>query len=500
MNERRKIDWFITLVPFACVVLLAVFFLLNPSLTQVILGNLRFIVGDRLGVLFLMLGLGCFLTTMYIAFSKVGTIRLGKGEKPQYSNFTWGSMIFTSTMAADILFYSLIEWSLYGGEKLVQKQGLLSWGLTYSLFHWGPIAWSFYLVLAVAFGYMLHIRGVTKQRFSEACRGLLGDRVDGPLGTLINFVAIFALICGTATTFSLTTPLIGDIISHLSGVPSSAVLSVLVLFGIALLYTTNVLFGLKGVTRAAKYCTYLFIALLLYFLIGGGQIRFTLENGFSSLGMLGQHFIQLATTTDPMRLNHFPQKWTIYYWAYWMVWAVATPFFIAKISKGRTLKNLILGGYGWGLAGTFSSFIIMGSYGMYLQLTHRLDIIGFIANGGAYSEAILKIFHTLPMSQIGLVLLAITMVAFYIAVFDSITMVVSSYSYREIEVDQEPDKKIRVIWAIIFIVLPVALIFNGEGLANLQTISIIAALPMGVIIVMVVWSFFKDVGRYEQFN
>ncbi|MFZ2380688.1 BCCT family transporter [Leuconostoc falkenbergense] len=493
MNEKRQIDWFITLVPFVCVVIIAIFFLINPSFSQSVLVTLRYVVGDRLGVLFLALGVGCFLTTLYIAFSKTGNIRLGDETKPQYNNFTWGTMIFTSTMAADILFYSLIEWALYGGEKSVQKQGLQDWGLTYSLFHWGPIAWSFYLVLAVAFGYMLYVKGVTKQRFSEACRGLLGDRVDGPVGTLINFIAIFALICGTATTFSLTTPLIGEIITSLSGVHSSVIISVLVLLGIAVLYTANVLFGLKGVARAAKYCTYLFIALLFYFMIGGGQIRFIFENGFSSLGSLTQNFIELATRTDPMRLNHFPQKWTIYYWAYWMVWAVATPFFIAKISKGRTLKNLILGGYGWGLAGTFSSFIIMGGYGMYLQLTHRLDLIGFIANGGAYPEAILKIFHTLPLNQFGMVLLAITMVAFYIAVFDSITMVVSSYSYRRIGVDEEPERKIRIIWAIIFIVLPVALIFNNEGLANLQTISIVAALPMGVIIVMVIWSFFRDV-------
>lgn len=491
MIKHGKIDWFITLAPFGTVIILAMFFILEPGIASSLLVKLRYLIGDRFGLFFLVLGLGCFLTTLYIAFSKLGKIRLGK-DNPQYSNFTWGTMIFTSTMAADILFYSLIEWSLYGGERMVQKQGLQGWGLTYSLFHWGPIAWSFYLILAVAFGYMLHVKGVTRQRFSEACRGLLGDRVDGPIGAVINFIAIFALICGTATTFSLTTPLISDIISNLTGLPNSALISVLVLLAIAALYTTNVLFGLKGVARAAKYCTYLFIVLLLYFLVGGGQIRYTLENGFSSLGTLVQNFISLATRTDPMRRNSFPQRWTIYYWAYWMVWSVATPFFIAKISRGRTLKSLILGGYGWGLAGTFSSFIVMGSYGIYLQLSKRLDTIGFLAKGGSYPDAILRIFRTLPLHQLGLILLAVTMVAFYIAVFDSITMVVSSYSYREIQVNEEPEAKIRIIWSIIFIILPISLIFNRTGLVNLQTVSVIAAAPMGIIIIVVVWSFFRD--------
>lgn len=126
------------------------------------------------------MGLGAFILSLFLAFSRYGKIRLGKGsEKPQYSNFAWGSMMFTSGLAADILFYSLCEWILYAQDPHMAEMGSIQqWSGTYPLFHWGPIPWSFYLILAVSFGFMLHVRGCHKQKFSEACRPLLGSRTD----------------------------------------------------------------------------------------------------------------------------------------------------------------------------------------------------------------------------------------------------------------------------------------------------------------------------------
>ena len=123
--------------------------------------------------------------SLYIAFSRYGTIRLGDCEKPAYSNFQWGSMMFTSGLAADILFYSLCEWILYANEPHISDMGSIQdWASTYPLFHWGPIPWAFYLVLAVAFGFMLHVRKRTKQKYSEACRPLLGKKTDGIAGKM----------------------------------------------------------------------------------------------------------------------------------------------------------------------------------------------------------------------------------------------------------------------------------------------------------------------------
>lgn len=136
---------------------------------------------------------------------------------------------------------------------------------------------------------------------------------------------------------------------------------------------------MKGIQKLAASCVYLFFALLAYVLLFGGEARYIIETGFSSIGNLVQNFIGLSTYTDPQRTTSFPQTWTMFYWAYWMVWCVAAPFFIGTISRGRTIRQTILGGYVFGLGGTFVSFIILGNYSLGLQVFGKLDVMGLYA-------------------------------------------------------------------------------------------------------------------------
>ena len=209
-NENKRIDWTTMLIPFAIVIALMALFMIVPDQSKTAVDTLRGFFGDTIGLYYPLLALGSVICALYVALKpKYGNIRLGDCEKPAYSDFKWGTMIFTSTMAADIMFYSLIEWALYGGEQHVQDLGGTEmWAETFTLFHWGPLAWGFYVVLAVCFGFMMHVRKRDRQRFSEACRPLLGDKVDGFVGKLIDVTAIFAVVCATATTFSLATPLL----------------------------------------------------------------------------------------------------------------------------------------------------------------------------------------------------------------------------------------------------------------------------------------------------
>ena len=493
----RELDWVSMIVPLTVVLIICALFMIFPDRSKLVLSVVRGFLGDDFGLYYALMGTGTLGCTLYIAFSRFGRIKLGDCEKPQYRSFQWGMMIFTSTMAADILFYSLCEWALYANEPQIEMMGgMQKWASTYPLLHWGPIAWGFYIVLAVAFGFMIHVRGRDKQKFSEACRPLLGDRVERGWGRAIDLIAIFALLAGTATTFSLATPLLSRAICEVFSLRPSTGLTIVILLMIAAVYTITVWFGMKGIAKLAVICSYCFFALLAYVLFGGGEARYILETGFSSIGNLVQNFIGLSTWMDPLRETSFPQNWTIYYWAYWMVWCVATPFFIGVISKGRSIRNTILGGYGWGIAGTFTSFIILGNYGLAQLLKHGLDITGFIADGGDYSEAIMRIFDTLPLTELGLILLAVTMVAFYSTTFDALTLVVSSYSYKRLKPDEEPDKRVRTFWAVVFILLPIALIFSENSMSSLQSVSIIAAFPIGIIIILITASFFKDASAY----
>lgn len=337
MVNHHKIDWVITLLPMFSISGLSALFFIMPEESNSVLSSIRFFFGDTMGTYYLMIGLGIFLISLYLCCSHYGDIVLGdKKEKPRYSFFTWGSMMFTCGLAADILFYSFSEWIVYATNPHIPQLGSIqAWAGVFPLFHWSFIPWSFYLVLAVAFGFMIHVRQRKRLRFSEACRPILGSQTDGILGRLIDLLAVFALLAGTATTFSVATPLMSIIIQNLLEISLDRnIITITIIFLTCAIYTYSLLHGFKGISILAKLCIYMLGWLMAYVLLAGGESKYIIETGLESFGRMIQNFISLATYTDPLRETNFPQDLTIYYWAYWMVWCVAAPFFIGSISRG----------------------------------------------------------------------------------------------------------------------------------------------------------------------
>jgi len=499
MLNRKKVDWFITLIPMFIIVGISFLFFIFPEQSNDILGQIRFFFGDTFGTYYIVIGLGIFIVSIYLCTSKYGSIVLGESdEKPKYSFLTWGSMMFTCGLAADILFYSFSEWVMYADNQHIKELGSMQeWVGVFPLFHWSFIPWAFYLVLAVAFGFMLHVRKRKRQRFSEACRPILGKHTDGVIGRLIDLLAVFALLAGTATTFSVATPLMAAIIENVFHVTiDRTIITIFIIFITCVVYTYSLLHGFKGISVLAKVCIYMFFGLILFVLLVGGHGRYIIETGIESLGRMVQNFIILSTYTDPLRSTGFAQDWTIYYWAYWMVWCVAAPFFIGNISWGRTIKQTVLGGYIFGAGSTLTSFIVLGNYGMGLQTSGEYDFISqYGSNCDAY-QVIINIIQTLPLAQIVLIWVLLTMIAFYATSFDSIAYTASCYSYKKLEEKENPHKLIQLLWCILLIILPVALVFSDSSMNNLQSVSIIAAFPLGIVMILIVCSFFKDARKY----
>lgn len=498
-DQKHRIDWMITLIPLFIIVLLCIVFFLAPETSNLILGKIRFFFGDTFGIYYLVIGLGVFLTSIYIAFSKCGDIVLGnKLDKPKYSFFAWGSMMFTCGLAADILFYSFSEWILYATDPHISEMGTIQdWAGVFPLFHWSFIPWGFYLVLAVAFGFMLHVRKRERQKYSEACRPILGKYTAGWAGRIIDLLAVFALLAGTATTFSVATPLMSAIIQNIFHIQiSTTVITIIILIITCIIYTYSLLHGFKGISILAKACIYMFFGLLAYVLLFGGETRYILETGISSFGKMVQNFFELSTFSDPLRTTNFPQNWTIYYWAYWMVWCVAAPFFIGNISKGRTIRQTILGGYVFGVGSTIVSFIVLGNYSMGMQMAGIADFIAqYNASGNLY-QLIVSIIETMPVAPVVLLIVLITMIAFYATSFDSIALTASCYSYKKLKEDEQPHKMIQLLWCVLLILLPIALIFAESSMNSLQSVSIVAAFPIGIVILLIIISFLKDAKRY----
>ena len=500
-TNYKKIDWMVTLVPFFLILGLSVFLFLFPNASNAVISQVRFFFGDTLGVYYLVIGLGVLLVSLWLTFSKYGNVVLGEpNEKPKHSFFAWGSMMFTCGLAADILFYSFAEWVMYATNPHIEELGSIAeWAGVFPLFHWSFIPWAFYLVLAVAFAFMLHVRKINRQRYSEACRPVIGKHADGILGRVIDLFALFALLAGTATTFSVATPLMASIIVRLFNVEiSRTAVTIIILLITCAVYTYAVLHGFKGISLLAKMCIYLFFGLLIFVLFVGGQGRFIIENGIQSLGKMVQNFIEFSTYTDPGRTNNFPQDWTIYYWAYWMVWCIAAPFFIGNISRGRTIRQTILGGYLFGVGSTIASFVVLGNYSLGLQVSGAQNFIAQYEASGDLYALILNIIDTMPCAQFVLIVTLVCMILFYATSFDSIAYTAACYSYKKLEGDEHPNKLITLLWCLLLIVLPIALVFSESSMSNIQSVSIISAFPIGIIMIVMIWSFIKDIRKYRK--
>lgn len=314
---------------------------------------------------------------------------------------------------------------------------------------------------------------------------------------MIDLLAVFALLAGTATTFSVATPLMAAIIERLFHFAvDRTTINVIILLITCAVYTYSLLHGFKGISYLANACIYMFFGLLAFVFVFGGQARYIIETGFASLGTMIQNFIGLSTYTDPLRTSNFPQNWTIYYWAYWMVWCVAAPFFIGNISRGRTVRQTILGGYVFGVGSTLVSFIVLGNYSMGLQMSGAVDFISnYLASGDMYG-LIVSMIETMPFSKVIMVVVLFTMIAFYATSFDSIALTASCYSYHSLKEDEQPHKAVQLMWCILLILLPIALLFADSSMSNLQSVSIVAAFPIGIVIVLISMSFLKDAEQY----
>lgn len=501
--ERKEIDWMITVVPLILVLVLCVVFFVTPEQSSTMLAQIRFLFGDTFGTYYLLIGLGIFIVSIYIACSKYGDIVLGEpDEKPKYSFFAWGSMMFTCGLAADILFYSFSEWVLYATDPHLAEMGSIQeWAGVYPIYHWSFIPWGFYLVLAVAFGFMLHVRKRDRQKYSEACRPILGKHTDGIWGRVIDLLAVFALIAGTATTFSVATPLMATIITEVFHIEVSRVtINIIILIITCFIYTYSLLHGIKGISLLANICIYMFFGLIAFVFFFGGETKYIIDTGVASLGKMIQNFVELSTYTDPLRISSFPQNWTIYYWAYWMVWCVAAPFFIGSISRGRTIRQTIIGGYIFGVGSTILSFIVLGNYSMGQQMHGANDYIAQYSETGDVYGMIVSVIQSMPFASVIMVLVLITMVAFYATSFDSIALTAACYSYRQLKEGEQPHKGIQLMWCILLILLPIALLFAESSMSSLQSVSIIAAFPIGFVMILIVGSFLLDAKKYMEEN
>ena len=495
-KKNRHPDFGVMLVPLVVVGLISATFFIWPEGATNTLYTIRGFINDWFSSWFGLFGIASVAVSIYIAASPLGKIRLGN-KKPM-SRFQWGAIVFTTAFGADAIIYGGCEWTFYMDDPYVASLpgSLQDWVPAMSLFHWGPTVWSFLLVMAAAFAYMMHIRNTESRKLSEACRGILGRHVDGPWGHLIDLFTVFAVYASINTCLLICVPGIGDAVGALFGISSGTGLYIALMLILCLIYAVSAWIGMKSISWFSSVCVWLFGILLVYVFLFGGRTTYLLETAITSTGTFLQHFVQLSTQLDPLRTTSFPQNWTLFYWSYWITWTVGPPFFIAQISGGRTIRQVILEGYAWGVAGGWVTFFVLGNYGMSLQLIDGMPLSAEMLAGVPVSAIFIEILRTLPLSRIVIPLTTVVMILQTTTLMDSTTLIVGAFSEPYLKPDELPSRKVRLFWAILMIVLPIALLFAQGSLNNIQSVAIIAALPLSVLLIIAVVGFIKEGRAY----
>jgi BCCT family betaine/carnitine transporter len=474
---------------------------LTPVQTAEFVAQLYDWIAGELGLFYQWLTLGSTIVLTILAFGKYGQRRLG-GEhtRPDYSNLSWMSMLFCAGIGAGLLYWSTIEWASYLDTPpfgLEPGSGeAREWAATYGIFHWGLSAWCLYCLPTVAIAYPYYERNIPYLRLSTSLSGLFGDDiVNRPLGRLVDFVFIIALIGGTGTSLGLATPMIAACVSALFGLNESFAIDVSVVVIAVMLFAFSVYLGLeKGIKRFSDVNVVL-AGIFVVFVLVSGPTMFVLKLGTNSLGLMVQEFIRLNTWTDPVMNTGFVEDWSIFYWAWWLAYGPFMGLFVTRISRGRTLKQLILGMVGFGTLGCAIFYITIGNTAMWMDMEGIVPVRELVAAGHG-DTAIAQVMSALPLQPLPLIVFIVVALIFVATTYDSASYAIAASATRNLTAGSNPARWHRVFWAFALGVLPVMLMFVG-GLKAIQSVVLVVSLPVLVIGVAMTVSLFKSLRHRE---
>lgn len=459
---------------------------LFPEMGRIWVNIAQAFVTDNFGVLYLTMGMTSLGFMLYIIFSDIGQIKLGDVDtEPEFSLLSWGAMLFAAGIGGAVVFWGMVEWIYYLQSPPFHlepySEEATAWAATYGMFHWGPIAWAIYLVPALPMAYFLHVRKHKVLRVSEAIRPVLGERLARSwLGNIIDVLFIFGMLGGGATSLGILVPLINEGLGGLFGFTPNVASQIGVLVGTTALFAVSAWRGLKGGIEVLSDINMVLGAALLLFVLVVGPTVFILETGLNSIGLMLSNLVRMGTWLEPFgafegfQQSGFPQSWTVFYWAWWLVFAPTVGLFIARISKGRRIKTMVAGSMFFGSLGCALFFIILGNYGLYLQLSGALDVVQVMETQSA-NAAFFAVLSQLPLSWLVTLVAVILLSVFTATTFDSIAYILSSASEKNLE--GEPARWHRLFWAFTLSFMPMALLFLG-GLQTLQTASIVSGVPL----------------------
>lgn len=452
---------------------------------------------SNIGGWFFVLVVNIFLAfVLYIAFSKYGKIRLGGSKaKPEFTKTAWFAMLFSAGMGIGILFWSVGEPIFHfitppNAEPRTVEAARESMEITF--LHWGLHAWAIYALVGMALAFFTFNKKLPLT-ISSVFYPLLGEKIYGPWGKAINVLAVVATLFGLATSLGLGVQQVSAGLAHLFNLPDTITSQVILITVITLAATGSVIAGLSGGVKRLSQLNIIIGAVFLLFMMIVGPSLFIFDSFIQNVGGYVQKFFELSSWTETYQQSDWQSDWTVFYWAWWISWSPFVGMFIARISRGRTLKEFVLGVL---IVPTLLTFLWLSTFGgsaIFLELNGIADVAGAVTENVATSLYVL--LEQFPISVVTSTVGVILVTSFFVTSSDSGSLVVDSLTAGG-KLDAPVPQ--RIFWALTEGAVAAVLLIGG-GLGALQTAAISTGLPFAIILTILIWSLLKAL-REEHEN
>lgn len=477
------------------VLLLAVFIIFmvqNPAGTVSLISAFFQTMISALGPIFELVAFATFLVGLYLGLGKYGRIRLGDC-KPEYTTFSYLAMMLLASLASAALYWSFTEWACYyetpGLGMAPRSLEALESSLSYQFFHWGMVNQSMYTIMGVAIAYGVYVRKIPSFQTSAICSAMMGEKVKGKsyIGKVIDFLVIFGILGALSSSLGLAVPLASGGLKQLFGIESTPVVQIGIIVVIALVYTfTSYLGTEKGMKIISDGAAILCITFLLFVLFAG-PTTFILKNIVNSLGHMISKLPRMSLFTDPIANTGFPESWTIYFNAFNLNYVAMMGIFIAKVSKGRTIREVAVATIFGMTAGGWFIFGINGSFSIKAFLDGSTDVVGLV-NSGIGDAAIYSILEVLPLGATLLpVVILLLIIGFVAPSMDSASLALAETVTKR----GTPKMSLRIFFCVLLAIIPMAIILSGSGFDAIKQVAIIISAPFMVILVGVEIGLFR---------
>lgn len=433
--------------------------------------------------------------SLVLLFSRFGKIRLGGPDaEPEFTTLGWLAMLFSAGMGIGLVFWSVAEpishfASPPRGEPMTPGAAREAMKLTF--FHWGLHPWALYAIVGLSLAFFSYNRGLPLT-IRSVFYPLLGRKIYGPIGHLIDIVAVVATFFGIATSLGFGVQQISTGFEHVFGFEQTPLLQILLISGITLIATGSVFLGLDGGIRRISVVNLYLAGFLLLMVFLLGPTLFILKAFGQNIGAYLQDFIQLSTWTETYDDQGWQIGWTAFYWGWWIAWAPFVGTFIAQISRGRTIKEFILGTL---LVPTGITFLWLTVFGD-AAIFHELH------GGGGLSEivqsdvsmALFALLDTYPLGKLAAFVSVIVIILFFVTSSDSGSLVIDVISSGG---HTDPPVIQRIFWALLEGVVA-AILLVGGGLAALQTAAITTGFPFAIVLLLMCVGLYKGLARRTE--